>query len=354
MMNTQRIIYANIDLHETEFKFSLSPTKPDSATYSFLMHQKPIQFGDILINQMWMPKDSLYGKKNSPDHNRNALIELYWKCCELMSTKGDQGVLETYLLARLLPNIRQNACAKVFKDACLKPEKSRIKAAAFAAELDELIKQALNDPMTDAEFWTQTNDFLGPGDQCEEIKSLYQEMSNELFPLASEGVHLDKSVLFDGVLTRWNKWMLKIGRRRNNKDAKKVLDILSYEARCAIHRCYSWFWSVFTKYIAELNNYPNEFVMFHHLWHLAPVYEETEDGSRFYEFHGHVPGLHPAGGYFLQTPTGQQIVCNLLKNPTRRNHEYFLKAYLLSCIVYDGELTKSRKEGGQESRSSHH
>ena len=135
-----------------------------------------------------------------------------WKCCELMSTKGDQGVLETYLLARLLPNIRQNACAKVFKDACLKPEKSRIKAAAFAAVLDELIKQALNDPMTDAEFWTQTNDFLGPGDQCEEIKSLYQEMSNELFPLASECVHLDTSVLFEGVLTRWNKWMLKIAK----------------------------------------------------------------------------------------------------------------------------------------------
>ena len=353
--NPKTKFYANIEVGDSGFNFSLSKNKSDSAEYSFLMEQQKIQLGNISINQIWLPKNTLYGKDPDQDANRIALINFFWKSSEILSTNRVQDVLETYILATLLPDTRRNASAKLFKDATLQPSLLKKETGKhFINQLDDFIKQTAHERMSQSKFWERTKRFLGPNQFGEETNNLYDEMSKELFPLASDFSHLNEYQVLELVKPTWDKWIKKFGRRGRKNDEINILDILSYEARCALHRCYSWFWSVFTVEIAKTNGYSNEFIEFHHLWHLDPVIESPDDGFQLHLFHGHVPGLHPAGGYLLQTLNGREIVSHYIRNPTTESFERFLNAYYMSCILYESELTKSQKSGGFESRPGYH
>jgi len=353
--NPKTKFYANIEVGDSGFNFSLSKNKSDSAEYSFFMEQQQIQLGNISINQIWLPKNTLYGKYHDQDANRIALINFFWKSSEILSTNWDQDVLETYILATLLPETRGNASAKLFKDATLHPGLLKKETGKeLINQLDLYIKQTSNDPMSQSDFWEKTRRFLGPIEFSEEIHQLYETMSKELFPLASNFSYLNGDQVLELARPTWDKWIKKYSKGGGRNVQINILNILSYEARCALHRCYSFFWSVFTVEIAKINGYSNEFVDFHNLWHLDPVIEDRGDGFRYHLFHGHVPGLHPAGGYLLQTLNGREIVSHYISNPTTESFERFLNAYYLSCILYESELTKSQKSGGFESRPGYH
>ncbi|MCA9118303.1 MAG: hypothetical protein KDA79_24735, partial [Planctomycetaceae bacterium] len=99
------------------------------------------------------------------------------------------------------------------------------------------------------------------------------------------------------------------GRRGGNSDQKRILDILSYEARAAVHRCYSAVWVGIIDTLSECDGWSAEADRFHKLWHLDQCWQGDDEGrSNFHLFHGHIFGLHPACADFVETPTGRQLI----------------------------------------------
>ena len=105
-------------------------------------------------------------------------------------------------------------------------------------------------------------------------------------------------------------------RRSGNAGRKLVLDMLSYEARAAFHQCYTVVWCALIPYLVEKAKLSFESFGFLAFWHRDQVDSSSiEQGTCVSLFHGHVFGLHPGGGLFLQTEAGRELMGEWLQNP---------------------------------------
>ena len=142
----------------------------------------------------------------------------------------------------------------------------------------------------------------------------FKEYKQELFSEAI--IEIQSGNVTGGIeiaTQQWETWRSTIGRNRRDKDALTILDIFGYEARAAIHRCYSSLWEGLTDWIYQRSGSDPNTHAFHHLWHRDITWpanepEAIEADRKFHLLHGHIFGLHPAASDFVETTTGRKLI----------------------------------------------
>ena len=86
------------------------------STFRFHLCRKPVQFGPFAFDHWWMNTSTLYGQRNRPACNQDAVIDCFWAKCMQQGSVFDDQVQETFILAKLLPHARSNGSRKVFVD----------------------------------------------------------------------------------------------------------------------------------------------------------------------------------------------------------------------------------------------
>jgi hypothetical protein len=284
-----------------------------SSELTFKLSRKCETFGDIAIEQFWVPI-SLLKLRNEP-----APESIYRSFCEgfrtiCMTDFSDLNTAaEVYVLARLCPHMRSRGALSIFLDAHEAP-KIHKKLGGNDLELQTILTDMSLDPMTVGEFKQELSQLQTCRSYSDEEWELYQQIQQELLGDVADlwlfGNHPDNA--FATVLKRWNELNKKFGRRCGFKKEKTILDAISYEAAAAFRRCYSAVWSAWI--LPSLKDDPRHKLSRHsyrflEYWHQQIVILDPNDSdSRNYPFHGHCFGLHPASGRFLKTQRGRELV----------------------------------------------
>jgi hypothetical protein len=139
----------------------------------------------------------------------------------------------------------------------------------------------------------------------------------------------------------------KWGRRRGFALQKQVLDVLSYEAKTALHRCYSETWEQLLPHLTERHELDEPSRRFLRFWHVDqhrdrdPPTEEAFD----HLFHGHLFALHPIGGQLLLTSTGRELVGEWLSaTDSEEGFERLLHALLITAYDYQNHRSAIGEE----------
>ncbi|QDT87387.1 hypothetical protein [Gimesia chilikensis] len=301
--------------------------------FRFALNRKQTTLGRLDIDQYWMDKRGLYGERNKESENRREAINLFWALCLCAgSALNDRGVQESYVLARLLQHSRSNGSRRVFADSSMEyrcpPE--------MIVELNQILLTDKDKKMGASEFHRQTAEILGPPEYTQQERDQYDEMVSELMDTACSALTEGDLQGYFEAENRWVNYMQTIGRRSGKQLEKCVLDILSYEARAAFHRCYSQAWQYILLQLSRQFQLSNDSLLFHKLWHLDQAMPANEtNATHFHLFHGHIFGLHPAGADFIRTAIGQEILGDLILNPEDDNyHQKFLNGFCLACYQY--------------------
>jgi hypothetical protein len=292
--------------------------------FQFHLCRKQAVFGDLQVDHWWMPTNTLYGQRNRSAGNQQVVIEYWWALCTQNTTIDQKPVQESYILAKILPYARSNGSRKVFVDSVPTRPQNRKERDQAAAELNERLAAARTGEMNRIEFRDQTAELLGPPNYPAEIQERYEQIAEELLQEGRDALQRQGSPGLELTLAHWQTWMNSVGRHRGHAVDKQVLDVLSYECRTALHRCYSAVWCGLVPLLAQKHGYNKEWVGFHSLWHLDQSEESNRrEAANFHMFHGHIFALHPACGTFLCTRTGTELLGDWLKThgeegPARR------------------------------------
>jgi hypothetical protein len=307
------------ELHDGDCALTFNPqdrlfsSSPRLRQYSFQLCRKATQFGDIRVDQVWMPHGSVYGQRNSTASNRDSIVNAFWSLCRRAgSDEEDDGVKDSYLLAKLLPEVRSNGSRRVFQDAVTARETIALRQRLLSS-LEERLASGRNHRLDMVSFRDQTAILLGPPSYEEEVWCRYRHYEAELFDEGHQALEQGRDA--EGALARWRSWMTGVSRRRGNDLDKLVLDIFSYECRAALHRCYSAVWVELLPLLTERYAFTNETVRFHRLWHLEQSTDSNDLRAQFHLFHGHIFGLHPGTYLFAQTRTGGELIGEALIEP---------------------------------------
>ena len=299
------------------------PAPEDHLT--FTLNRKALKLNGIEFEQWWMNQKSVYPTRNRKAGNFNALLNYWWQSCVAHQSNISDSVCESLLLANLLPKTRSNGSRRVLLDSVLKAGKKSDRKLKLD-NLENMLSMTFEDEKSILEFSRDTGRMLGPPDFPKEISSAYKAFTGELLqPAVQELQSGDLSRAHSLANKSWLSWQKKFGRRANKKDEKLAIDMVSYEARAAVHRCYSHAWEAITNWIVMNQEDSGESFVFHRLWHLDLFWPSEEYGDRsFHLFHGHILGLHPATNLFIQTPTGKRLLANWL-NVTSSGWEFSSK-----------------------------
>jgi hypothetical protein len=287
-------------------------------TFRFELCRKTEQMGEVPVDHWWMDTRGLYGQRGRESPNRAAVTDYYWALCHEYGTSGDAPVQESFILAKILPQARSNAARAIFADANPIPPVGRKRLQAEAAEaLEQTLLASRYEHMTWSEFEQKTQDLLGPPPLSKDAVGLYGAFTDELFGEARSAIEHRGLEGLDGAQRRWSEAIRRWGRRSGFAREKQVLDVLSYEARAALHRCYSATWVELLACLSEKYQLSPPSRKFLELWHLDQIRERgPADGEAWdHLFHGHVFALHPIGGGLLRTSTGRQLVGKWLSDP---------------------------------------
>jgi len=137
------------------------------------------------------------------------------------------------------------------------------------------------------------------------------------------------------------------------------LDVLSYECRAAVHRCYSEVWDHLIFLLADKYDWTDDEVLFHRFWHLDQIMpSDHPEKANYHLFHGHIFALHPAGADFMLTKTGRELMGEWLSDPDPFSAPYRRLLHALSVAIYNyanrnqiyAELRKKQPKllGGQD------
>ena len=332
-MSRYKKCYAHISIGKSEFKIEFNNTPKGKSDYRFMFNYKSMDLDKIRFDQFWIPIPNLYKQRKKPAVIFDPIIDFYWKCARIKGTHHDPGVLETYLLAKILPHARNNKSRKVFKDAI--PQSNQSKDFKEIQDLNQSLTDSSNQTVSELIFWEQTGKILGPPEYEPFVHEKYNEMTGPLFQEAHEAIDHRSPDIFESFEKKWLELIKKYGKQSGYELEKLVLDILSYESRAQVHRCYSWFWTAILPAMGKWFSFNDEAQLFHNIWHLSPICESSENGSPLHLFHGHVFALHPAGGLMLKTSAGRGIMEDFLTSKTNNDYERLLNALLISVFHYE-------------------
>jgi hypothetical protein len=172
--------------------------------------------------------------------------------------------------------------------------------------------------------------------------------------VARAALAIDKRKGKAAAVTGWRQVMRSVGRRRGLSLQKQVLDILSYEARASLHRCYSAVWDMrLLPLLEEKYSLSRESLAFLRLWHLDQVSESNlGEATSFHLFHGHVFALHPASGEFLRTQAGRELMGRWLQHPSEPAFGCLLHSLYVAVLQYGSRRDQAASERKKQPRAS--
>lgn len=279
--------------------------------------RKQAQYGDVEVDHWWMDWKSVYGDRNCQDSNHQTLIDIYWGMCTQKLTVTQRQVQESYLLAHLLPFARSKGSRRVLLDS-VPARKCRSKPGSSddTTDLDQMLRTSQEKEMDIVEFRDSTANAIGPPVFDVKVKVAYDRLAGELLEKGCDVLERVGNRGVEVTIDLWQTWMRTIGRRSGNSLDKQVLDMLSYECRAAVHRCYSAVWDHLIHLLADKHQLSDEEVIFHRFWHLDQLTtSDKPTEAHFHLFHGHVFALHPAGAEFMKTKTGRDLMGQWLTDP---------------------------------------
>jgi hypothetical protein len=283
--------------------------------FTFTLCRKAEQLGPVTVDHWWMRTTELYRQRTQRRRkggNYEAVTEAFWALCRHGGSHVERDVQESYLLARLLPYARSQGSRRVVADAYLSPrtKAARKEREAAVEVLDQLLQSGRTKTTTPLSFSRRTADVIGPPVLAAELKETYGAYCRELFDTAVTVLAADKEAGVARSLACWQRLMRSVGRRRGRPVEKQALDILSFEARVALDRCYSAAWDMLLlPHLTQAYRLSPETVAFLRLWHLDQASESNlGELAYFHLFHGHAFALHPATALFLSTPVGRELV----------------------------------------------
>jgi hypothetical protein len=318
--------------------------------FTFSLCRKAEQMGPASIDHWWMKVTELYaqrGQRRWRCGNYQAAVGCFWALCKQAGSAAERDVQESYLLARLLPEARNQGSRVVFADACLasRSHARGTRVLEEAANLDAMIRGSRDCTLSRVEFRDRTADVLGPPPLSEEAVAEYRAFTSELLSPACEALGRGEAAGLKLARERWGGWMRSIGRRAGNAVQKQVLDVLSYECRAALHRCYSAAWCELLPVLERSYQLTAESKRFLEFWHLEPCSEAAEgDAFFFHLFHGHVFALHPASGELLRTAAGREVLGRWLTHPDEASFGRLLHALYVAALHYAGRKEQAALE----------
>lgn len=338
--------------------YHFHPAKTDGCVvetgrfYPFELFRKSAAFDGVEVDQFKMRVDSIYGRKGARPRNYEVLVEYYLAQCFGNLTIFDDEVLDSYILARLLPEVRRNGSRRIFDDAILtSPHLMGQRKHALVRQLDDLLTASRRDALDMAKFHADTNRLLGIGNISEGAAAAYQEMTAELL---GEGRRaLQRWGVVNGLqvpVLKFRTWMNSFARRRGNEDKKLALDMLSYESRAAMHRCYSAVWFELLKHLEKKYQLDEASLQFHRLMHFDVQLQSNLPESYFHLFHGHIFALHPGLDLFFETRTGGELIGDYLRGGTA--DEPFRRLLNGFCVALGDYYVRSADCADERKRSS--
>lgn len=299
-----------------------------------LLHKR-LNLGPCQINQFWFDRNQLYPTRNRSARMYQPIVDAYWDLCQAESTDRDPEVQENYLLAKLLPNIRDQKAREVFRDSVPSRRFDTEPKEEVSTDLEDLLSRN-TEAMPVPDFHRSTADVLGPPEYAEENWELYDEMAEQLLAPGRERLPISKDEAVAEVRRRWQEWLTSIGRRRRGGEREKLmLDILSHESKAAFHRAYSLVWSELIQVLSRNHRLDNRGDRFHRFWHSTMAQKCQAYPTQYaHLFHGHVFGLHPASAMFIQTTTGRRLIGDWLLDDCRERYELLLSGINLAIFHY--------------------
>jgi len=310
--------------------------------FEFALAQKPANVGTTGFKHWWMPIGSIYGQRNQYGKNREALADLFWASSLAEDGFGatSRDVKEIYLLAKILPMVRSTGGRRIFDDGRLARSKT-----PDVHELNRMIHSVSQDSVDSAEFQRRVSAVLGPPMFSQAAKDLYCEIASEIFSEASEMLVESPQNALANVVGKWDSWNRRIGRRSGQAEQKKILDVLSYEARAAIHRCYSHAWLQLLKKWFHLEAICPESLSFHRFWHFELLDYSDGNVANRHLFQGHIFGLHPAGSNLIATAAGRALISDLIKqSPGSEEFDVAFNRLLNGLMVTVYDFARQRSE----------
>lgn len=289
------------------------PVQPER--FEIPLCRRDVQYGAVSLPHFWIDRRLVYGDRGQRQDVHQAITDYFRAVCRQEGTHTDPAVQESFILARLLPQARSNGARRVLLDSVPQQRKQSEKAEQINA-LEQLLHSQRQEELDKAGFRDRTANAIGPTVYPDDVWTRYWQFERELMDEGRTALRQAGVNGLEVAAARWNGWMQEFGRRRGNEKDKQILDILSYECRAALHRCYSLLWCSLVSQLRDLYELSEAAVGFHSLWHLdhCEPAAETEE-AYFHLFHGHIFALHPACGDFMLTATGRDLVGDFLLHP---------------------------------------
>lgn len=315
----QRIV-EEVRFDDGSRRFHFKPGMPNQCIveaaklFSFELCRKQATFGSVPVDQFWMEVSSLYGQRGRSARNGTVVVEFYWSQCMKAATVLREEVQQSYILASLLPYARSNGSRRVFDDAVLtKAKRIGEKSEEQIADLDQQLAVGRNGMIDMETFHRQSAALLGPPDFAPDVKRAYQELADELLGEGCRALVRWGTPGLEVPIKKLQRWMGTFARRRGNETKKLALDMLSYECRAAMHRCYSATWDKLLSHLEEKYHLDRPSVQFHRLMHFDITLPSNLRNANFHLFHGHIFALHPGLSLLLQTKTGGELIADYLR-----------------------------------------
>jgi hypothetical protein len=292
----------------------VSDDAPSKEHFTFTLHRKTLNLGEFEFDQWWLDQKSIYPTRRRQAKNFDSLLSYWWQSCVSHQTNGDSAACESLLLACLFPKTRSNGSRRVMLDSVLKVG-SKSERLEQLDLLENMLATSADDEKSILEFSRETGRMLGPPEFSQDVQEMYSEFVGDLLAPAVQQLQRGNLETALSLANKtWSTWHRKFLRRANKETEKLAIDMISYEARAAIHRCYAHAWDAIANWIGTEQRGSIKSFVFHRFWHLDLSWASNEYTDKsFHLFHGHILGLHPATGSFIQTPTGKKMLSAWLK-----------------------------------------
>ena len=317
-------------------------------TFELPLCKTTASMGSVPVQHWWMDTRQLYGQRNRAAAIGTVVVDFFWALCRHHRTDGDPAVQESFILAPLLPYARSNAARAIFNDS--RPGRPRDGRTdnAHLADLEGLLNGSRGKSLSLVQFNRGIADVLGPPALAPGEEDFYRDFTAGFLGPACDALSGGGDAGLAVALGGWRKAVSSWGRRAGFETQKRVLNVLSYECRTALHRCYSATWFELLPRLVERRGLDRSSLDFLRLWHLDHVWDAAEDvPAKFHLFHGHIFGLHPVGSDLIRTATGRELIGRWLVAPDRSAaFDELLHAIYLTALGYSlrrGEVSEERR-----------
>lgn len=323
--------------------------------FDFSLCRKSERFGPVEVDHWWMPITDLYQQRQRRGHdlNHRQVIDCFWAMVLNDGPDPERDVRESYLLARLVPHVRSQGSRTVFLDAW--PYSLEMRFTERRLEEYEELQDLLSSGgrMSRQAFHESVRGILRTSGHTPESRECYREISDTVLSEARVLVTSDAERAFETARHCWDEFMRGVSRRAGRLTEKLALDVISYECRAALHRCYSAAWCLLLPWLRERHRLSEESFEFLQAWHLEPSREIPDTDEYFHLFHGHVFGLHPIGAMILRTRAGRERVGEWLSaGGDEAAFERVLFALNVAAFHYQGCLDRTANERRQRAVST--